>query len=524
MSEKRKGQHKSGGLLLENQTEKRSERAHELRSSKREGLLAKRRRSTDTFDTGDQSDDGSEAVTAPTWTEAELKKTLGGLRGPVAGVLPHLEHLGTLLASEDPPIQQVVEVGAVPRLLSLLEHPDDRHKILAARCIANIASGDVHQTKHILDGTPALLGFLSSGNPLLQEEALWALGNIAGDEQDCRDMLIAQGAIPLILRLIYSPGSSSPLPTAATAAWALSNLARGTPTSSVPFRSAGSFPVLMQALRSGQVDLVKEAAWTIAFLTAKEDDCVVDLLNLDVAPTLVDVLRQSQGDTPICTPTLRALGNLASGPDEWVAVLLAQPAFLPCLMDLISSADAEHHALVKEVTWTISNIAGGHPSCRDAVVSAGFLRPVLALLRSGQFDVQREAAMVVWNMVADGKLLAQVANEEGVLEAFTSLLRVPDMATVRTSLSFLRLVCSSLPGGPLAVERAGGLEAIDELHYGAVGEDLSAQAAAIVDQFFGEDYQGDTGMEDAPEPAFTPAPQEGVGRGKHLCQPAWMKS
>jgi Armadillo/beta-catenin-like repeat len=191
MSEKRKGQHKQG--LLENQTERRRGRAAENRAAKREGALAKRRRSVDTAVTGtDELVEGGEAHSTYEYTEAELAEAVKGVCGSAASALPHLTNLRKILATEDPPVQEVIDAGVVPKLLLLLEHADDRYKTEAVRCIANIASGDKHHTSHVLDGAPLLLSFLSAPSAALQEEALYAIGNIAGDTQECRDMLIAQ--------------------------------------------------------------------------------------------------------------------------------------------------------------------------------------------------------------------------------------------------------------------------------------------------------------------------------------------
>jgi importin subunit alpha-6/7 len=191
MSEKRKGQHKQG--LLENQTERRRGRAAENRAAKREGALAKRRRSVDTAaTTGTEEPGDEEARSTYASTEAELTEAVKGVCGPAASALPHLTQLRKILATEEPPVQEVIDAGVVPKLLLLLEHSDDRYKTEAVRCLANIASGDRYHTSHVLDGAPLLLSFLSAPSAALQEEALYAIGNIAGDVQECRDMLIAQ--------------------------------------------------------------------------------------------------------------------------------------------------------------------------------------------------------------------------------------------------------------------------------------------------------------------------------------------
>lgn len=41
----------------------------------------------------------------------------------------------------------------------------------------------------------------------------------------------------------------------------------------------------------------------------------------------------------------------------------------------------------------------------------------------------------------------------------------PRLSVRRCALSFLNLVCESIPGGPRLVDKHGGLEAIDDVHY-----------------------------------------------------------
>lgn len=52
------------------------------------------------------------------------------------------------------------------------------------------------------------------------EQCAWALGNVAGECEELRNILLAQGALLSLARMMQSNKSS----TARTAAWALSNL------------------------------------------------------------------------------------------------------------------------------------------------------------------------------------------------------------------------------------------------------------------------------------------------------------
>jgi len=58
-------------------------------------------------------------------------------------------------------------------------------------------------------------------NPVqVVEQCAWAIGNVAGEAEDLRDLLLLQGALPALARNLFSPSVT----LARTAAWALSNL------------------------------------------------------------------------------------------------------------------------------------------------------------------------------------------------------------------------------------------------------------------------------------------------------------
>jgi importin subunit alpha-6/7 len=97
----------------------------------------------------------------------------------------------------------------------------------SAWALTNVASGTSEQTQLIINNNavPPLVNLLSSPSPEVREQAVWALGNIAGDGAMFRDYVLQSGVMEPLLAVIGSDLSS--LNLVRNAVWTLSNLCRG---------------------------------------------------------------------------------------------------------------------------------------------------------------------------------------------------------------------------------------------------------------------------------------------------------
>lgn len=48
---------------------------------------------------------------------------------------------------------------------------------------------------------PIFINLLRSNNEDVREQAAWALGNVAGDSVQCRDLVLSLGALPALLQV-----------------------------------------------------------------------------------------------------------------------------------------------------------------------------------------------------------------------------------------------------------------------------------------------------------------------------------
>ena len=323
----------------------------------------------------------------------------------------------------------------------------------AAWAITNIASTSYTKTVAEFHGMAhSLVHWLSNGQtPDLREYCAWALGNIAGEDNGYyrEGLLKIDGIHSGLVQNLLHPETKSLLENVMWATAALATRSRLLPQQ---LTLAFVLPTIKVLQRSDTNDRIQadacRALWNLS------EDCENDdggqrlehVMKFNVVELLDQLLehhltRPDKRDCAVLTQIAKCYGTIAYGTTDQCQQVV-ESLFMKCISKLMS---IESKGVQKEVAWACSNIAAGTFEQAEALSSRHkALRMIAEAATSKHLDVRRESLYTICNLLnRDGEeegALTEAVVQAGGMAALAANLRISDVSLLLSMLKTLTVM------------------------------------------------------------------------------------
>ncbi|KAJ6412327.1 hypothetical protein OIU84_005396 [Salix udensis] len=261
----------------------------------------------------------------------------------VNGVVRRAADAITNLAHENSGIKTRVRIeGAIPFLVELLEHADNKVQRAAAGALRTLAFKNDDNKKQIVEcnALPTLVIMLRSEDTAIHYEAVGVIGNLVHSSPHIKKEVLLAGALQPVIGLLSSSCSESQ----------------------------------------------REAALLLGQFAAADSDCKVHIVQRGAVKPLIDMLDSS--DVQLKEMSAFALGRLAQETHNQAGI-----AHNGGIVPLLSLLDSKSGPLQHNAAFTLYGLVDNEDNVADLITAGGFQK-----LQDGEFIVQQTKDCVAKTM------------------------------------------------------------------------------------------------------------------------------
>ena len=357
------------------------------------------------------------------------------------------------------PCELAISMGLAPCLVTILQGTlTDDHAIEALWICINLCYG-THESTDAAVKTPGFVNtvgkYVAHANPKVADQAIWCLANIAGDDKDYAEAIVATGIVPMLLQRLQK----EPL-LLTNVTCMIANMARfkkltsemglaaiGVVIQMIPQvedeSSAYSAVVMIKCILETTKDATKHMAALIPHMPALLHRWDQDL-NLTGVPLII--------------------GQIASNTDDSLVDGLLRHPVLPMMLKALTTANVKKDA-VKNTAWALSNITAGTSKQIQEVFNANLMPVIVHRLKNSVYEIRKELLWVAANAI-DGANKEQIKFmvTQGIIPGLCQALEDYDSRMLLNTLRAIKKILQKgEPNYPDLIEQAQGLDKIEGL-------------------------------------------------------------
>ncbi|EGC30108.1 hypothetical protein DICPUDRAFT_50915 [Dictyostelium purpureum] len=273
-----------------------------------------------------------------------------------------------------------------------------------------------------LEQLPTLVQEINSDNPELILKATTAFRKLLSIEKSPPiEEVIRTGIVPRLVKFLYTQDFPH---LQFEAAWALTNIASGTPEQTRVVIDNGAIQVFVLLLNSPHDDVKEQAVWALGNIAGDSHYCRDLVLNHNALPPLLQLLQNLNTiKVSMVRNATWTLSNFCRGKPQPPFDIVR--AALPVLAKLIYYQDEE---VLIDACWALSYLSDGSNERIQEVIDAKVCRKMVELLGHPAIAVQTPALRTIGNIVTGDDNQTQVVLTCNALSHLLVLLQSPKRA------------------------------------------------------------------------------------------------